>query len=234
MQISFTHTLVLSAVFYLALNSATPATDLPLSSPVKSSSHYPAVLSKYVNDYAGVLKGSESQILHNRLSRLEKETGVEGTVVTIDSTKDYGAVSLEKFATGLFNHWGVGDKALNNGFMILVSIRDREFRIELGDGYGEKHNAQMKKIAKETLPPFFKAGEYGAGLRAAVSDVSEALTGWTWREWTIQIATMLVGYYFLVHRRGGLRKVFENRGSGGSGGFSGGRSSGRGGASGSW
>jgi len=191
-------------------------------------------LDVFVNDYAGLLKEEDAQALLNKLKRLKEKTGIEGTVVTVDSIKSYGGESIEKFATGLFNHWGVGNKDLNNGFMVLVAVRDREFRIELGEGYETKHNVKMEKIAREILTPHFKSGEYSAGLRRGVSEAIEVLTRKSWGDRIMEIGLFLVlAYYFLV-KRGGWRQVLEGSGSGKSGGFGGGRSSGRGGASGRW
>jgi uncharacterized membrane protein YgcG len=219
-----------------ALSEPTSAGGSPTvaESATPPTAYYPSALNNYVNDYAGLLNEGDSQALQNKLIQLKEKAGIEGTVVIVDSIKSYGGESIEKFATGLFNHWGVGNKNLNNGFMILVAVRDREFRIELGDGYETKHNNQMERIARETLTPHFKSGAYGIGLRRGVLEVSEELTVKSWGGRITEIGLFLVlAYYFLV-KRGGWRKILEDSKSGNSGSFGGGRSSGRGGASGRW
>lgn len=188
---------------------------------------YPEARENYVNDYAGILGDADAQALRGVLDKLEKETGVEGTVVTVNSVEEYGANSVDAFATGLFNYWGVGDKSKNNGFMILVSMFDKKFRIELGEGYGTRHNAAMRNIAEQTMPPYFRTGNYGAGLRQGTAEViSNLVGGRDWIGWAGAAAVALVLY--LSGWRPGRGK------SRSTGGFGGGRSSGRGGASGGW
>jgi len=79
---------------------------------------------------------------------------------------------------------GSGNKERDDGFMILVSVRDRKFRIELGDGYGLRHNARVEEIASQTIPPYFKVKDYGGGLRKGVEEVAETITRReSWWEW---------------------------------------------------
>ena len=42
--------------------------------------------------------------------------------------------SIEAFATALFNTYGIGNMPKNNGVLLLVAVRDRKARIELGSG----------------------------------------------------------------------------------------------------
>lgn len=85
----------------------------------------------------------------NRLapySKTWKKTGIEAVVVTINSIGDYqtGDATIEAFATNLFNTWGIGHKKENNGVLILVAVKDRKARIELGKGYGREYDSAMK------------------------------------------------------------------------------------------
>lgn len=110
------------------------------------ASGYPSPRENYVNDFAGIIQPVDAQMLRERLQSLERQTGIEGTVVTVKSMVEYetGTSSIEAFATGLFNKWGVGNKRGNNGFMILLAAEDRKCRIELGDGYGSQYNAHER------------------------------------------------------------------------------------------
>jgi uncharacterized membrane protein YgcG len=94
------------------------------------------------NDYAKVITSSDEKSIRNMLADLEAQTGIEATVLTINSIYDHDTDDkpIESFATNLFNTWGIGDREENNGFMILVAVHDRRVRIELGSGYSSASN----------------------------------------------------------------------------------------------
>jgi len=54
-------------------------------------------------------------------------------VVTIPSLTEYGAAgyTIERYATALFNEWGIGSEERNYGMLLLVAVGDRKARIEL-------------------------------------------------------------------------------------------------------
>ena len=55
------------------------------------------------------------------------------TIITLESQAPYAPdETLEEFATNLFNNWGIGDAARNDGILVLVLPDDRAMRIELG------------------------------------------------------------------------------------------------------
>ena len=95
---------------------------------------YPAPSNPYLTDIAGIVSQETEVRLFTLLEQLEKDTGVEATVVTIPNREAYqpAAPSLEAFATGLFNAWGIGDPQRNDGILLLVIPEDRETRLELG------------------------------------------------------------------------------------------------------
>ncbi len=127
---------------------------------------YPEPLDDYVNDYADVLSQADAARIGKMFKKLEKETGIEAVAVTIDSMQEYDTPddTFEAFATGLFNTWGVGRKAENNGVLILVGVGDRKCRIELGGGYGRQYDAVMKPgfchahVPKRWAQPIFLRG----------------------------------------------------------------------------
>lgn len=229
--------------------------------PLAFAAQYPKPGDNYVNDFAGVLQPQTAGQLRERLEKFELRTGIEGTIVTVKSIGEYGTgdTSVESFATNLFNAWGVGNKPRNDGFMILVSIGDRRARIELGDGWGTLHNADMQRIISEVMVPRFKAGDYNGGIEAGTFATMRSLSSW-FREnqgWLIPLIalTMVAGLVALgisLIRDGKkgwgwaclalaavillwlIMTILKGAARKTTGGFGGGRSSGRGGASGGW
>jgi uncharacterized protein len=108
---------------------------------------------------------------------MRSESRIHATVVTINSIRDYpvGASTIEAFATGLFNEWGVGSKEDNDGVLLLVAIKDRKVRIEVGSGFGHTRDIAMKEIIDTKILPEFRARRISAGIKAGVDAVCETL-----------------------------------------------------------
>lgn len=129
-----------------------------------------------INDFAGVLTQEDTQVLDQALIALHDSTGVQGTVITLTDRARYGGTDgLERFATRLFNHWGVGDKDRNDGFMMLMLTGDREIRIELGAGYPASADRIAGRIIDDTILPDFRAGNMSRGLREGTLDVIQMI-----------------------------------------------------------
>lgn len=148
---------------------------LGLSAPARAQS-LPDWDYTSVNDFAGLLTNDDTMVIDQALIALHDETGVEGTVVTLNERASHGGTSgLENFATRLFNYWGVGDKRRNDGFMLLVLKDDREARIELGAGYPPSFDRVAGQIMDQIMVPAFRNGDYSGGLRAGTLAVIEKI-----------------------------------------------------------
>ncbi len=81
---------------------------------------------------------------------------------------------MEEKAVELFERWGIGQKGKDNGLLLLVAVRERRLRIEVGYGLeGIITDARAGRVRDQYLLPHFKRGEYGRGLLLA----SAALAG---------------------------------------------------------
>lgn len=141
---------------------------------------YPAPLDNHVNDYAKRLDDGTSYLIRDTLSSLERSSGVEMTVAVIDSVAEYGTghTAIEPFATALFNRWGVGNTERNDGILLLIAIRDRALRVELGDGYSRAADAVAQEVIDREILPHFRNEDYPAGIRAGVDALAmKARTG---------------------------------------------------------
>ncbi|HCC33139.1 MAG TPA: hypothetical protein DEQ28_04465 [Clostridiales bacterium] len=74
-----------------------------------------------VNDYAGVLTRTEVAELEAISLELEAKTGA-ALVVAIVHTHE--PESLENYVTGLFEHWGIGQRGEDNGVLIFLAMDD--------------------------------------------------------------------------------------------------------------
>ena len=115
-----------------------------------------------VNDFAEVLDPAQRATLEAQLADLERATSAEVAVVTMRTLSDR---TVEDYATDLFNTWGIGKKARDNGVLILVVVQDRYMRIEVGYGLeGVLPDGLAGAIIRETFLPRFRADDYRTGL----------------------------------------------------------------------
>jgi len=132
---------------------------------------YPEYNSTTVNDYAGLLDDTSEARVVAQLEALKKDTGVEMAVLTLSRQEMFAPdITLEKFATGLFNEWGIGDKISNDGVLVLVMKTDRAMRIELGGSYGRDWDRAAARVIDRSFLPAFKEDRYQYGIEAGVTD----------------------------------------------------------------
>jgi len=109
-------------------------------------------------------------------------------VVTIHSMSDCGhSGSIESLARDWFNAWRIGAPrkpsassaaapvAANKesrGVLLLVSLRDRRARIELGTAWGRSRDAFCQQVLDQDLIPAFKRKDYSSGIVAGVTALS--------------------------------------------------------------
>lgn len=80
--------------------------------------------------------------------------------------------SLEDVSVKLAERWRIGHKGLDNGVILVVFVRDRKLRMEVGYGLEPVvTDAVAGRIIREAVAPRFGEGRYAAGLEAAVDAV---------------------------------------------------------------
>ena len=144
---------------------------LPLSLLAQEGNReFPKYTSTYINDFADLLPADTRSRITDKMYDLRTEHGIEMTVATFSSRHDYGDHgSLERFATGLFNQWGVGNADRNDGILLLVLHKDREMRIELGSGYGRDFDWAAQNVIDDFILPEFRNDNYAVGIEAGVN-----------------------------------------------------------------
>ncbi|MCB2293223.1 TPM domain-containing protein [Clostridium algoriphilum] len=126
---------------------------------------------KYVNDYAKVIDNNSAQYILSVGRELEAKTGAEATVVVVDSLQ---GETIETYANGIFRSWGIGQKDKNNGLLILLSMKEKQWRVEVGTGLeGAVTDIYSARVMNELAVPKFKQGKYGEGFKAAYSTLAD-------------------------------------------------------------
>lgn len=148
-----------------------------------AQSGYPQAADKHVNDFAGLISPIDEAALQTLLTDLERQTGIEATVLTVDSIHKYPTsdATIESFATNLFNDWGIGDADRNDGLLVLVALDERQVRLELGRGYGREFDAAMQRVIDEEMLPRFREERYSLGIYEGTRAAIQTLSGGTFQ-----------------------------------------------------
>jgi uncharacterized protein len=86
--------------------------------------------------------------------------------------------SLEEYSLRVAEKWQPGQQDKDNGVLLLISIDDREVRIETGYGLeGSLTDAISSRIIRNEIAPRFRNGDYDGGVEAAVMAIINAIAG---------------------------------------------------------
>jgi uncharacterized protein len=146
---------------------------LPLSGFAVTVQEVPNPRKEYggwVTDMAGILNQDTEAQINQMISELEAKKGTEMAVVTVPETSP--AASPKKFATELFNYWGIGKKGQDNGVLFLISVGDR--RVEIETGYGVEAilpDAKVGNIIDTKIIPRFKKGDFADGTLTGTKEL---------------------------------------------------------------
>ncbi len=107
-------------VVFLLLASAVFAIDLTALKP-----------QGYVSDFANVIAPEARQELERYAAQVEKATGAQMAFVTMDTLD---GEPVEDVANNLYRQWGIGKKGKDEGLLLLLVVKDRRSRLEIGRG----------------------------------------------------------------------------------------------------
>jgi uncharacterized protein len=128
-----------------------------------------------VVDTANLLSSSAKEKLTNILKEHEDKTSNQIVVVTLKSLNDY---EIEDYSYQLGRFWGIGQKDLNNGVLLVISMEEKKLRIEVGYGLeGALTDKISYEIINYTLKPKFKQERYEEGISNAVQEIIQAIKG---------------------------------------------------------
>ena len=149
----------------LALLAAAPARALEV--PPKPQGR--------VSDYAGLLSPQDRARIEARLEEIERRTSNQFVVAIFPSLE---GGSLEDFSIRLAETWKIGQKGRDNGLILLVFVKDRKVRIEVGYGLeGAIPDVVAGRIIRGVLAPRFREGDFAGGILAAIDALDAASRG---------------------------------------------------------
>ncbi|HLG05333.1 MAG TPA: TPM domain-containing protein, partial [Gemmatimonadales bacterium] len=145
------------------------------------SALFPAGPSGYVTDMARVLDPATAARITERAERLRQATGAEIAVAILPSIGDRAPVDV---AVAIGRAWGVGARAevgdprRNAGIIVLLVPRrpgdPNSGHIFIASGQGVEGyvtDLQTGRV-RDLMIPYFRDGNYGAGLEAGVGELA--------------------------------------------------------------
>jgi uncharacterized protein len=156
--------LLLTCIAVLAWLPAAQARPVPV----------PPMQSRVV-DLTNTLQASDAEALRQQIATLESDTQAQLAILVVPTT---GEDSIEQYATRVFADWKLGRKAQDDGVLLLVALKDRRMRIEVGTGLeGTITDLQAGRIIDQQMTPRFRSGDFAGGIQAAVQSLAQLIGG---------------------------------------------------------
>ncbi len=127
-----------------------------------------------VVDLAGIINDAVKARMDQYLRQLKEKTTAQVAVLTIPSLQGQ---SIEDFSiTVAHDKWQLGQKGKDNGVLLVVAVKERKYRIEVGYGLeGLLPDSLVGSIGRQYLVPYFRKGDYSSGIYAAVAVIANKI-----------------------------------------------------------
>ena len=123
-------------------------------------------------DQAQILPPSVEQELTANSATLEKETKDQLVVVTIPTLR---GASIDDVGLALGRGWGIGQRGLDNGVLLLVAPNEKKVRIEVGYGLeGLLRDEVAGRIVRDMLP-LFRANQPAQAISLGDKEIVDLL-----------------------------------------------------------
>jgi uncharacterized protein len=165
----------------------------------------------YVNDFSGTLDASSKQNLEAYCANLERVTGVQMAIVLVPTLD---GEPIEDAANRLYREWGIGKKGKDEGILIMLAVKDRKSRAEIGYGVEPIISDGAAGGILRQIRPILQQGNYGGALLAAAEQMGTTIaqskgvelggpeplrpTGRVVRRNSIPFPLILLGLFFLL------------------------------------
>ena len=132
-------------------------------------------LSGRIMDQAHALPLAVAERLSADLAAHEAKTSNQVAVLIIPSLE---GEPLFDFSHRVATTWKLGRKGTDNGVLLLIAIKDRKIRLEVGYGLeGVLTDARSAQIIRNEIVPRFRAGDVPAGVTAGVQAILRTIEG---------------------------------------------------------
>lgn len=129
----------------------------------------------WVHDEANVLSAGLKSELEYILKAERDSTSNQIAVLIIPSLE---GEALEDYSIRVVENWKLGKKDKDNGVLLMIVVKERKIRIEVGQGLeGVLTDALTSRIIRNEITPAFRQGDYDGGAKAGVMSIIHAIKG---------------------------------------------------------
>ncbi len=129
----------------------------------------------WVHDEAGILSAPAKTQLEAILQAHRDSTSNQIAVLVVPSLE---GEDIDGYAVRVFKEWKLGQEKKDNGVLFLVAMEERQMRIEVGYGLeGVLTDAMSSRINRNEVAPYFRQGNYEAGIQAATMAIIKVIAG---------------------------------------------------------
>ncbi|MDU9693700.1 TPM domain-containing protein [Priestia aryabhattai] len=116
----------------------------------------------YVQDFANILNEEEKSEIIDMAEKLDDETEAQIGILTVNSLNDS---DIENFSNEAFREYGLGSKELNNGILIILALKEKQVRVEVGYGLeGRVTDIKSGEILDNYAIPYLKDKKYDKAI----------------------------------------------------------------------
>jgi len=131
-------------------------------------------LSSRVTDAAGVLDATARQQLDTRLAAFEKATGGQLAVLLVKTAEPE---TIDQYGIRVGEAWKIGKKGQDNGAILIIAMKEKKLRIEVGYGWeGALPDIEAKRIIRDGITPFFKKSQFAQGIETGIDKIQLAVS----------------------------------------------------------
>jgi len=132
-------------------------------------------LNSRVTDAINLFSAQEKQLLEQKLTTYEQNTGSQIVVLIISTT---GEETIEEYSMRVAEKWKIGTADNDDGIILIIAKNDRKLRIEVGYGFeGNVPDIAAKWIIDEKITPEFKKGDFVGGINKGVDMLINMVSG---------------------------------------------------------
>ena len=143
-----------------------------------------------VVDNATFFNKSQKDSLEAQMLGMYHSSTVQSLIFTTNTLNGQG---ITNYGMNIFNDYGVGISGVNNGFVIVMSKKERQ--VQLLTGYGLEWilpDSLCQNIINDIIP-FFKKGLYCKGLQLALNRIDHKVSGYPWEAKAIKLRNLNQG-----------------------------------------
>jgi uncharacterized protein len=127
-----------------------------------------------VTDLTQTLTADQQSQLEAKLKAFEREKGSQIAVLIVPTTEPE---DIAQYSIRVFDAWKLGRGKIKDGVLILLDVKGKKSRIEVGyDLEGALNDLTAERIRVEVMRPFIRAGDIYGGLNAGVDNIMQVIS----------------------------------------------------------